>query len=64
MLLIRNEGVWEEDIYWKITFSDLSILPLLLQNKLKANDPTSSGNCYTLRDGEYYVVETDRYSYE
>lgn len=64
MLLIRNEGVWDGDSYWKITFSDLSILPRLLRNELVADNSQSSSQCYTLQDGEYYIVETDHFSYE
>ena len=64
MLLIRNEGVWDGKAYWKITFSNLSILPRILRNELVADDPRSSVQCYTLPEGEYYLVETDRISYE
>ena len=64
MLLIRNEGVWGSDTFWRITFSDLSILPRILRNELVADNPQSSSQCYTLQDGEYYIVETNHSSYE
>ena len=64
MLLIRNENVWDSNRFWKITFSDPSFLKQLLLNQISADSTNSAVSCYSLKQGHYYVVETERYSYE
>lgn len=64
VLLIRNENVWDSNRFWKITFSDPSFLKNLLLNQIYADSNSSAVSCYSLKNGHYYVVETERYSYE
>lgn len=62
-LLIVNENVWDENRYWKVTFSDPTLLKQLLLNRLAPDDFSSEVKCYHLKNGSYYLVETERYSY-
>ena len=62
-LLILNDNVWDENRYWKITFSDPALLKQLLLNRLAPDDPSAEVKCYHLKNGSYYLVETERYSY-
>lgn len=62
-LLILNDNVWDESRYWKITFSDPALLKQLLLNRLAPDDPSAEVKCYHLKNGSYYLVETERYSY-
>ena len=40
-LLILNDNVWDENRYWKITFSDPALLKQLLLNRLAPDDPSA-----------------------
>lgn len=62
-LLILNSNVWDENRYWKITFSDPTLLKELLLNRLVPDDPSAEVKCYHLKNGSYYLVETERFSY-
>lgn len=63
-LLIINEDVWDTGHYFRIFFPDSSILRMILENQLPYDNSTSSLQCYPLPHGQYYIVETDRYSYQ
>lgn len=63
-LLIVNQDVWEEEHYFRIVFSDPSILRLVLTNQISYAHNSSAVQCYHLPPGQYYTVITDRYSYQ
>lgn len=62
-LMIHNEGVWNSTDSFFITFSDPQILRQLLLFSLDFDSTENSNSCYTLKHGNYYVVETNSYRY-
>ena len=63
VLLIVNEDVWNENHYFRITFSDPSILRFVLENQISYDSNLPLPQCYHLQHGQYYIVQTDRYEY-
>ncbi|KAK8812071.1 hypothetical protein WA538_000703 [Blastocystis sp. DL] len=62
-LLIRNENVWTNGRYWKITFSDPLFLKQLLRNEISRDSLDRPVACHSMKPGHFFVVETERFRY-